>query len=68
MCNEFYEELIMLIDHNMISFDCMLINEEYLEAFEPKWVNPILNIIEVNTLRPGGLRIIQRKTSLSITI
>ena len=29
-----------------------------LEAFEPKWVNPISNIIEVYTLRLGGLHLI----------
>ena len=28
-----------------------------MEASEPKWVNPILNIIEVNSLRFGGLHI-----------
>ena len=25
-----------------------------MEDFEPKWVNPILNNIEVNSLRLGG--------------
>ena len=26
----------------------------YVEAFEPKWVNPVLNIIGVNSLKLGG--------------
>ena len=29
----------------------------YMEAFESKWVNSILNIIGVNLLRLGGLHI-----------
>ena len=29
----------------------------YMEASEPKWVNPIMNIIGVNQLRLGGLQI-----------
>ena len=29
----------------------------YMEASEPKWVNPVLNIIGVNSLRLGGLHI-----------
>ena len=29
----------------------------YLKVSEPKWVNPILNIIGVNSLRLGGLQI-----------
>ena len=33
-----------------------------LEAFEPKRVNPVLNIIEVNSLGLGGLQL----TSCSI--
>ena len=28
-----------------------------LEVSEPKWVNPVLNIIGVNTLRLGGLHL-----------
>ena len=28
-----------------------------MEASEPKWVNPIFNIIGVNSLRLGGLQI-----------
>ena len=29
----------------------------YMEASEPKWVNSLLNIIRVNSLRLGGLHI-----------
>ena len=29
----------------------------YMEASEPKWVNPVLNIIKVNSLSLGGLHI-----------
>ena len=29
-----------------------------MEAFEPKWVNPMLNIIGVNSLRLEGLQMI----------
>ena len=32
---------------------------EYLEVSEPRWVNPILNIIGVNSLRLGGLHIFE---------
>ena len=32
--------------------------QEYIEASEPKWVNPVLNIIEVNSLRLGGLHLL----------
>ena len=28
-----------------------------MEASEPKWVNPVLNIIGVNSIRLGGLQI-----------
>ena len=28
-----------------------------LEATEPKWVNPVLNIIGVNSLRLGGFQL-----------
>ena len=28
-----------------------------MEASEPKWVNPVLNIIGVNSLRLGGLQL-----------
>ena len=28
-----------------------------MEAYEPKWVNPVLNIIGVNSLKLGGLHI-----------
>ena len=31
-----------------------------MEAFEPKWVNPVLKTIGVNTLRLGGLQILLR--------
>ena len=37
-----------------------IIDENYsiqLEAFESKWVNSVLNIIEVNSLRLGGLQL-----------
>ena len=34
------------------------LNSLYMEASEPKWVNPVLNIIRVNSLRLGGLHII----------
>ena len=30
-----------------------------MEAFKPKWVNSILNTIEVNSLRLGSLQIVQ---------
>ena len=38
-------------------------NNEYscnfhMKAFEPKWVNPVLNTIRVNSLRLGGLHFI----------
>ena len=33
----------------------MLNNENKLEASKPKWVNPVLNIIGVNSLRLGDL-------------
>ena len=29
----------------------------YMEVSEPKWVNPVLNSIEVNSLRLGGFHI-----------
>ena len=31
-----------------------------MEASEPKWVNPILDIIGVNSLRLGGLHIMHK--------
>ena len=34
-----------------------------MEASEPKWVNSVLNIIEVNSLRLGGLYIITHNIS-----
>ena len=37
-----------------ITLDIIYINH-YLEASKPKWVNPILNIIGINSLRLGGL-------------
>ena len=30
----------------------------YLEASEPKWVNPVLNTIGVNSLKLGGLHLV----------
>ena len=35
-----------------ITFLC---SREYLEALKSKWVNPVLNIIGVNSLKLGGL-------------
>ena len=29
----------------------------HLEVSEPKWVNPVLNIIEINSLRLGGIHL-----------
>ena len=34
-----------------------LVKNVYMEAIEPKWVNFILNIVEANSLRLGGLHI-----------
>ena len=35
--------------------NCIVIEtNEYMKASEPKWVNPILYIIGVNSLRLGG--------------
>ena len=34
----------------------MFVNH-YMESSEPKYVNPVLNIIGVNSLRLGGLHI-----------
>ena len=39
-----------------------------IEAFEPKWVNSILYIIGVNSLRLGGLQIIIKNQYWSIVI
>ena len=36
---------------------------EHMEAFEPKWVNPVLNIIGVNSFRLGGLQILLKWVS-----
>ena len=36
----------------------IVLNDDELGAFEPKWVNPVLNIIGVNSLKLGGLQIL----------
>ena len=33
--------------------------KNYMEASKPKWVNPVLDIIGVNSLRLGGLHVIK---------
>ena len=43
---------IQAVHYLILKFDVLK-----LEASEPKWVNPILNIIGVNSLRIGGLQI-----------
>ena len=37
-----------------------------MEASEPKWVNPILNIIWVNSFKLGGLQILLGSDTLFI--
>ena len=38
----------------------------YMESFKPKWVNSILDISGVNSLRLGGLHIIRRMIKFNI--
>ena len=45
-------ELMIFIEHE--DANCMSIE---LGASEPKWVNPVFNIIEVNSLKLGGLQL-----------
>ena len=41
---------------------------DYMEAFEPKWVNPVLNIIGVNSFRLGGLHISWEKCNIQLKV
>ena len=42
---------------NLFNLDVTVYSKFNLEASEPKWVNPILNIIGVNSLRLVGLHL-----------
>ena len=51
---------VRLIGKSLRIFNSYLIYDfslVYMEASEPKWVNPLSNIIGVNSLRLGGLHI-----------
>ena len=43
---------------NIVRKKCVK-RKNYMEASEPKWVNPVLNTIRVNWLRLGGLHTFQ---------
>ena len=41
---------------------------DYMEESEPKWVNPVLNIIGVNSLRLGGFQLSIQHTGSNLDL
>ena len=50
----FYNKSLFIFRTNLYT---LLLMKLQMEASEPKWLNPILNIISVNSLRLGGIHI-----------
>ena len=49
---------VVIIGNWFLGFEQDNIFYNNLETYEPKWVNPVLNTIGVNSLRIGGLQFI----------